>query len=124
MKKDIASKWEKIRFLDIENSSTEQLRINSTLEIEAKVFLGEISTDDVNVEIYFGKLNTKRELEDGRMVQMEVEEELGANKYLYRTSINNWDSGLNGYTLRIVPDREFLPEADRQKLNYWLNENT
>jgi starch phosphorylase len=122
-KKDIASKWEKIRFLNIENTSTEKLKINSTLEIEAKVFLGEISTDDVNVEVYFGKLNTKRELENGRIVKMDVVEELEDNKYLYKTSINNWDSGLNGYTLRIVPDREFLPEADRQKLNYWLNEN-
>lgn len=119
-KKDIASKWDKIRFLDIETSSTHELKINSDLEMQAKVFLGDISTEDVNIEVYYGKLNSERQLENGKLQKMEVKKELGDNKYLYSANINNWDSGLNGYTLRIIPNKDFLPETDRQKLNYWL----
>ena len=81
-KKEIASRWDEIRFLDIETSSTRGLKINSKLEIQAEVFLGDITTEDVNVEIYFGKLNAERELENGKIAEMEVEEELDGNKYI------------------------------------------
>ncbi|MCF7885734.1 MAG: alpha-glucan family phosphorylase [Candidatus Marinimicrobia bacterium] len=120
-KKNIASKWDNIRFLDVNSTPADKMKINSDLTIQAKVFLGKIASEDVDVEVYYGKLNAERELENGKLAKMEVEKELGENKYLYTADINNWESGLNGYTLRIIPNQNFLPESDRQKLIYWLN---
>ncbi|MCF7740690.1 MAG: alpha-glucan family phosphorylase [Candidatus Marinimicrobia bacterium] len=121
-KENIATKWDKIRFINVDSSSIEDLTIDSDLKVTAEVYLADIPSNDVNVEIYYGKLNTRGELEDGNTERMEVEKELGDGKFLYTVNINSWASGLNGFTLRMIPNKDYLPEADRQKLIYWLGD--
>ncbi|MCK4640801.1 MAG: hypothetical protein KAU06_05655, partial [Candidatus Marinimicrobia bacterium] len=57
---------------------------------------------------------------DGKLVSMKLETEMGSNKFKYKGSINNWDSGLNGYTIRIIPKHEALINPFEDGLIHWF----
>jgi len=112
--------WDEIRFIDIEYNSPKKMKIDSQLKVDCQVYLGDIKPDDIDVEIYYGKLNAEGKLEDGNIKKMEVESELGDGKYQFHVKVSNWKSGLNGFTLRMVPSKDALAETDKQKLIFWL----
>ncbi|MCK4715844.1 MAG: alpha-glucan family phosphorylase, partial [Candidatus Marinimicrobia bacterium] len=119
-KKHMRDSWNSIRFLKIETSSTKELSVKSGLEITTVIFLDGISPHDVELQIYCGKVDSNGKIVDGKLVSMQLETEMGSNKFKYRGSINNWDSGLNGYTIRIIPKHEALINPFEDGLIHWF----
>jgi starch phosphorylase len=119
-KKRLRENWKLIRFLKVETSSTKELSVKNPLNISTEIFLDGISQYDIELQIYYGKVNTEGIIIGGKLVSMQHESDLGTNKYRYTGVINNWDSGLNGFTIRVIPKHEGLIHPFEEGLIHWF----
>lgn len=121
-KDKMRNNWDSIRFLNIESSATEELSVKSMLEIKATIFLNGIAPEDIDVQIYYGRVDANGLIQDGNFTSMVVEKILDANKFRYVGKIRNWESGLNGYTIRIIPNHPALEHPFEDGLIHWFEE--
>jgi starch phosphorylase len=91
------------------------------VKIQAKVNLGTLSPNDVVAQIYFGALNADRQLEKGDVVPMEMKQKMQDGSYVYEGAIPCRQSGLQGYSVRIVPFHPDIPNPLRLGLITWAN---
>jgi len=119
-KKHMRDRWNSIRFLRVDAGSTKELSVKSTLDINAEIYLDGISPHEIELQIYYGKVDINGAIIGGKLVSMELETEVGANKFRYKGFLKNWDSGLNGYTVRIIPKHEALSNSFENGLIHWF----
>ena len=101
-KKKVKSSWKELKILRVEDSKSQRFNIKDVLNVRAVVDLGSLTPEDVDVQVYFGKIGPNQNIVDGKFVSMKLESSLG-NNYHYVADISGWKSGLNGYSIRIVP---------------------
>ncbi len=99
----LKSKWNQIKIELPQQITTGPFRVGNSVALTTKVFLGELSPDDVDVELYFGEVRTTDDIESGFVNPMNVKEDLGNSFYLYETTVNLGFSGRYGYTARVTP---------------------
>jgi len=119
-KKRIKKQWDSIRFLNVESGTAGSLSVKSSLFIKAEVYLGGILPDDVDIQIYYGKLDSDRLIKDGKIISMLVEDNSVSKKYIYKGEISSWESGLNGFTIRVIPKHEALAYPLEEGLIHWF----
>ncbi len=100
-KKKVQGCWNQLRVLDISASSSEA-RIGQPFVINARLRLGELSPDDIDVQLYHGALDARDEIHDAATVSMDhVGFAEGVHSYTCRVPFKT--SGRYGYTVRVIP---------------------
>ncbi len=99
----------------------EQVKVGDTLEVEAKVALGQLKPEDVRVQLYYGQLNTQREMglssEAGAVDMHPVGEDDGVYRFVARLVYHT--SGERGISVRVVPHHDLLPSSFQPGLITW-----
>jgi len=54
---------------------------------------------------------------------MEMKKKVDNEKYIFKTNIESWESGYNGFTLRIIPKNDSLVNPFDDGLIYWFEED-
>jgi starch phosphorylase len=114
--------WKEVKILDVRSEKVEEIRVGDSFEIQTRVSLGRLKPEDVRVDLFMGKLDTEGEIRDGRTTEMsavepDVEQE---GVYLYQaTAINCCNSGLHGYSIRVVPKNPNQTTAFLRGLITW-----
>ncbi len=98
--------WEQIRIDQVESTATETVKVGHAIQITTRVSLKEILPEEVSVEIYYGLLDPGLRLSSGKTIKMKLENSLGAGIYLYRGEIPCRESGLLGFSIRVLPFHE------------------
>ena len=94
--------WSKIK-VDIEGDTPQDIQIGDAFTVNARVTLGDLSPDDVEVQIYLGQVANSGEIVDATIIPMERIIDSGSG-YLYQAvNIACDQSGSVGYTVRILP---------------------
>ncbi|MBU1195405.1 MAG: alpha-glucan family phosphorylase [Proteobacteria bacterium] len=78
-------------------------KVGDTFRLTLEVFLGDLTPEEVEVQIYHGKLRGAGHLEGSRPETMQLEKQLEPGKYLYVSTLVCSDSGRFGYTARVIP---------------------
>jgi starch phosphorylase len=95
--------WGKIR-VDLPNRDHDgPFQVGDTFTVSAGVHLGIIEPDKVDVELYYGRLQSLSKLTDGITQTMEIAEDRGNGDYLYQCTVVCKDSGRYGFTVRVAP---------------------
>jgi len=103
-KAGVREAWPEIRVEAVESNSGHDLRVGSEVRVQARVQLGRLTPDDVSVELYMGRLNPAGDLAAARGTPMALAKPLGDSRYLYEAAgIACCESGLHGYTVRVLP---------------------
>jgi len=84
--------------------------VGGDVTVEAVVALGGIGPEDVVVQLYYGPLDADGQLNEGESITMEQIERLDDNKVKYRAAMPCRDSGMVGYTLRVMPHNPLLAD--------------
>ena len=84
--------------------------VGQTLTVEAVVALGNLSAEDVSIELYFGPLDQDGPLDNGQIAPMSQGETLDGNRMSYHAELPCDASGMVGYTLRILPANPLLAD--------------
>ncbi len=118
-KKKIRENWSAIKIYDVKCSCNQKVVVGQNVKIQASVFLGTLSPDDVSVEIFYGKLNGSDTLESGNIAEMKAMKNLESG-FLYEGEIPNQLTGLKGYTIRILPKHKMFTNKFEMGLIYWI----
>ena len=122
-KQKLIENWNKIKIQNImEENELEEVSVGSNYVINAEVNLGNLTPDDVEVQIYYGKIDDKNKSGANDYVTMECLNTKARTKaYKYRGEINCKTTGNFGYTLRILPNHELLINQFELGLIRWAH---
>ena len=99
----LISLWKNIKLSRPKLITKSDFIVGDTLRITLKAFLGELTPDDVEVQIYHGKIRYFDQLEGSRAETMWLQETIADGIYIYACTITCSNSGRFGYTARVIP---------------------
>jgi starch phosphorylase len=81
-----------------------EIEVGDGLDIQVSVRLGDLRPEDVAVEVYLGRIDVNGEIVGARTTALESRGPDGGGTYLFDASaIPCGESGLHGYTIRVLP---------------------
>jgi starch phosphorylase len=108
-KKRIRAAWPAVRVEHVESSGVgDAPEIGDVLSVRAFVSLGDITPEDVDVQLVHGAINSADELTDTRIELLHVAESYDGGRYRYDGEVVLDHSGAIGYTVRVVPHNDLL----------------
>ena len=118
-KEKVHQNWSQIHFLNIGSGPTEGLPVGSDLHVYAEVHLGELTSDDVTVEIYEGDLDPHGQITLGKTETMGCAKDLGGGAFRFEGIIKCAQTGQQGFTVRIIPNHPDLARKHEVALVTW-----
>jgi len=110
--------WPEVRIVGVETDAREELPVGSEFEVRASVNLGQLGPEDVSVELYGGALDADQDIVEGRATAMSyVGVKRGLSLFVGKARFEQ--SGLRGYTLRVLPRHEDLANPFEPRLILW-----
>ncbi len=104
------------------NVSDTHATIGSKVNVEALIDLGDLSPDEVLVQLYYGKLNTRGEIDgfSGEAIDMKVAKNGNdGNVHTFKGTVTYTESGDRGISVRVVPQHKFLTTPFQSNLITW-----
>ena len=93
---------------ELAQKSVSALFVGESVSIQAIVYTDALFPNELAVQIYHGVLDSTGEIQNGSITQMEYKEDLGGGKFLFEGDLVLNQTGLHGYTLRVLPSHEDL----------------
>jgi glycogen phosphorylase len=115
----ILNHWYEIRIEEICISEATDLKVNQRFQVEARLHLGELTPEDVQVELYQGVVSVDGEIHSGVATPMTYQGPDPQGKSLYTVEVTYTTSGLQGLSLRILPKHKYLNSSYDLKLILW-----
>jgi starch phosphorylase len=116
----VANDWNKISISSVElpsvNGSTQ---VGQSMLVKVKVYLGELSPDDVKIEIIRGSLNAQEQMVGSEAFVATLDESTPDGHHIYHTDIVNTRSGRVGITARVVPNNRVHIIKHHPRLVAW-----
>ncbi len=118
-KKRVMEVWHKVRINDVQIPLNGSPRVGDRLPIKAVVDLGELSSDEVRVDAYIGRLDDKGELPEGHPLPLLPTGERQEGGHVFQGTLLCLSSGLIGFTIRCYPFRKELGHKFELGLLTW-----
>jgi glycogen phosphorylase len=118
---NIEQVWHKVNVRSVNVSDT-HATIGSKVNVEALIDLGDLSPDEVLVQLYYGKLNTRGEIDgfSGEAIDMKVAKNGNdGNVHTFKGTVTYTESGDRGISVRVVPQHKFLTTPFQSNLITW-----
>ena len=93
--------------------------VGEIIPIKATIALDGINPDDILVEIYYGLLDSKGGLPEGKVEVMRHAEDLGKGKHLFTGELPCLFSGKHGYCIRVLPKNDLISQKFETRLIIW-----
>ena len=110
-----------MRIEDVDVEAPALPRVGTRIPLTATVTLGSLTPDDVRVELYLGKVNSRHEIEQGQVLPLEYVRPDGDGRHLFRGAYPCTQPGSHGYTLRILPRHPDLHDPLEMGLIRWAS---
>lgn len=98
--------WERVQVVDVEGDVT-AADVGIEREVAATVRLGDLSTDDISVQLAHGRVGANNELVDPEVTEMKADE-IVEQTCVYRGRFTTEAAGLYGFTVRVIPSHPDL----------------
>jgi glycogen phosphorylase len=98
--------WNEIRVELPQRDHDGPFQVGDTFKVTAKVHLGTIEPEKVDVELYYGQLQSLGSIVEGMTQPMEIAEDQGNGDYLFQCTVACQDSGRYGFTVRVAPQAD------------------
>ncbi len=110
--------WPQVKVKQVEISRN-QIKVGSELEVNAQVDLGDLTPDDVRVQLFYGQVDTRGEIgHSGEAVDMlPINGEDGA--YTFTARVLYQTSGERGISVRVLPYHKYLHTSFLPRLITW-----
>jgi glycogen phosphorylase len=120
-KEKVINNWNRVKVLNIEsNGFIQTVRVGENLSIGAEIDLGNLTPEDVEVQLYYGQVEMLSDLQNFSTVNMAAETKNSRpGVYKYSGSIQCMRSGQAGYTIRVLPKNSMLVNPFELGVVYW-----
>ena len=102
-RKRLEKAWPHVRIYPPESNLTIPFRVGDTFTVTAEVELGDLSPEEVEVELYYGRVKSIEEIGDSKAARMSVAENRDNGRYLYSCQVVCKAAGRFGFTGRVMP---------------------
>ncbi|HHI03101.1 MAG TPA: glycosyltransferase family 1 protein [candidate division Zixibacteria bacterium] len=121
--KELQSKWDDIDLKEITAETKEASpKVGDVIPITMKVYLGDISPQDINVEVLAGNLNSLEQMDSYEPVTATLKDGDGSQEngqYIYESKVVCRESGRFGIAARVIPNNKNLIHNRIPKLIKW-----
>ncbi|HUV29506.1 MAG TPA: alpha-glucan family phosphorylase [Acidobacteriota bacterium] len=118
----ITGSWDKITIANIDLPDLgATVKVGQKIPVRMTVRLGDVTPDDVSVEIIAGRLNSQEQFTDFNSAKADLDgsEPLPDGTYIYTGEVTCRESGRFGVAARVVPKNEHLIHTRKPKLISW-----
>jgi starch phosphorylase len=103
-KAEMAEKWPHVRVLSAGADHMTEMPVGKGFTVHAEIRLGELTPDDVSVELFLGPVNAQGDIPEGQRIPMQMEKLGHGGACHYRAEgVACSGSGMYGYTVRVLP---------------------
>jgi glycogen phosphorylase len=99
----LRANWDSIRIEPPVRETDGPFRSGEAFRVNAIVHLGKLSPEEVEVQLFYGKLKAIDKLSESHTRQMTIQEKRGNGKYFYTCTITCKASCRYGFTARAIP---------------------
>jgi len=118
-KQHVHKVWSKVAIKNIQCGPREGLPWGAHLPVSADVVLGDLTNNDVTVEIYYGDLDPEGQVSHGRAVEMTCTGQAGKETFHFEGAVVCEKTGQQGFTVRAIPNHPDLAEKHETTLITW-----
>jgi len=121
-KEKLNRSWNKIKIHNIQKDAlSKEIAVGHKYLVSAEVELGDLAPKDVEVQIYFGKVDDQNKPYANSYVSMNCVQQIeGDNTHLYKGEIPCSSTGNFGFTIRILPKHPILINPFELGLIKWV----
>jgi starch phosphorylase len=120
-RRNLTRGWPNVRVEAVDGGSADPVHVGSSLPIKARVNLGSLSADDIEVQLFHGLVDSFGEIPSPRTTPMSHNGPPArpGEPWVFTGSIPCRSSGQHGYAVRIVPKHPDLASAFEPGLICW-----
>ena len=117
----IRSDWAQVRVYDVQigNADRHNILVDDELLVTAKVHLGAVDPQHVRVEAYHGEADNDQVRNPAATPLFQSDQTEGHGNYLYHGSVPASESGMYGFSVRVVPTHPHLMQKHELRLITW-----
>ena len=120
-KDKIAINWDKIKIEQINNLDNISIDAGNKIDVTCKVTLPDINVENINVEVYAGRITDNGTIEDITIIPMELSESKEEiREYIYKAKLELTTGGNYGYTFRVMPKHKMILDPENLNLIKWI----
>jgi len=114
-------RWYDMRIEEVNIAASSDLKVNEPFQVTASVNLGQLTHEDVQVELYQGTVQVDGEMHSGIAIPMVYQGKDARGRSTYAVSLQYTISGLQGLSLRVLPQHRYLDSPLDPKLVLWAH---
>ncbi len=120
-KKDLYRNWKDIKITQTDNFDNITIDAGNKIEVGCEVELPNIDIENIEVEVYYGKILENGIVENVSIIPMELtDSDEEQKKYYFTAKIELTTGGNYGYTFRVMPKNEMILEPANLDLVKWI----
>ena len=120
-KEDLYRNWDDIKISQENNLDNITIDAGNYIDVKCKVTLPNISIDNVQAQVYYGRIEDNGVVDDIQIIPMDLVDEDKENKiYTYTAKIKLVNGGEYGYTFRVMPKHEMILDSENLNLIKWI----
>ncbi len=120
-KHDLFNNWKDIKITQVNNLDNITIDAGNNIEVKCEVELPNINVENIEVEVYYGKILDNGVVENVSIIPMFLEKADEENrKYSYTAKVELSTGGNYGYTFRVMPKHEMILEPTNLNLVKWI----
>ena len=120
-KEDLYRNWDDIKITRENNLDNATIDAGNYIDVKCKVSLPNISVDNIQAQVYYGRIEENGVVDDIQVIPMDLAAEDKENRvYTYTAKIKLINGGEYGYTFRVMPKHEMILDAENLNLIKWI----
>ncbi len=105
----VTTGWDSVRVDHVESSGIgDSPQVGEVLGVRAYVSLGDLTPEDVCVEVRYGRVNERDEMADTQAKRLELVESYEDGRHQFAGDVTLGRTGAFGYTVRVLPHHDGL----------------
>ncbi len=111
--------WPQVRIEAVEADGADSLHVGAEMHVKARVALGGLSPDDVEVQLFHGVVDSLGEIPAPRAVRMSHNGTREGSAWVFQGTIPCRASGQHGFAVRVLPKHPHLANLFEPGLITW-----
>ncbi|GIW82903.1 MAG: alpha-glucan phosphorylase [Gemmatales bacterium] len=118
-RRSVAQVWPQVNIESVESNGSDTMRVGSELEVKARVNLGSLTPDDVQVQLFHGAVGNMGQIAEPHTVAMSHNGYHDGNTWVFRGKIPCRATGQHGFAVRVLPHHQDLDNPFEPGLVCW-----
>ena len=118
-RRHVAQDWSQIRVEQVEAKGADPMHVGANLEVQARVNLGNLSPDDIEVQLFHGIVDNLGEIPKPNTISMNHNGTPMGTVWLFQGTIPCRSSGQHGFAVRVLPRNADLANPFEPGLVCW-----